>query len=234
MAKPARSNALKPHQVAIAGAALLSLVLWAIPGLHFAMLPLQYLNTHLHEMCHAIVATATGGQALKIVVRPDGSGVTPILGGNTVLEASAGYIGATIIGALIMWFGRSERSARMTLRVVSVALALSVVVWVRGENASTFFFGIGSGIAYVLVLWAVSTWMKGPSLLFTTQFIGVQQCLNSVQSLYVLLSLSAFTETQSDAMLLQDATHVSALIWAVFWCTFSVLTVGFVLRKAWR
>ena len=66
---------LKPHQRAIVIAAVLTLVSWFILPLQLVLLPLQFLNTHLHEMAHAITAVATGGEAHFIAVYGDASGV---------------------------------------------------------------------------------------------------------------------------------------------------------------
>lgn len=107
-----KSTTLKPHQVAIVAAGLASLVLWAIPYVHFMLLPLEYLNTHIHELCHAIVGTMTGAQVDHIEVHVAGDGVTPIRGGNVFLEVSAGYVGATIVGLFIMLGSRTEKSAK--------------------------------------------------------------------------------------------------------------------------
>ncbi|WP_025229041.1 M50 family metallopeptidase [Fimbriimonas ginsengisoli] len=223
-----KSNPLKPHQVAIIAATLTSLVLWAVPGLHLLMLPLQYLNTHFHELSHALVATATGGHVSTINVYADGSGVTNISGGNWFLAASAGYIGAAIIGAIIMQVGRNEKSAKVTLRALAVVLAFVMILWVRGDLA-----GILSGFAWVAALFYASSYAKGPTILFVAQFIGIQQCLNAVHSLYELLQISALTERVSDAKILENQTHIPAMAWAVLWCLFSLALVTLGLRRAW-
>jgi len=229
------SGGLETHQKTILGAALLSLALWAIPGVHFLMLPLQYLNTHIHELCHALTAMATGGTVLGIVVRPNGSGETPIMGGSLFFEVSAGYIGAAMVGALIILLGHREQLAKNTLRVVAVVLVLSVLGFVlRGGDFAVDAFGAVTGVLWAIILWFVSVYLKGSKLLFATQFIGVQQCLNAVQSLYVLIQLSAFGETHSDAQIMAENTHIPAIVWAAGWSAFSLLIVGLALRRSWK
>lgn len=226
-----RSNSLRPHQTAILAAGAASVTLWAIPVAHWVMLPMQYLNTHLHELCHALAAVATGGEPQQIRVHATGAGETPVVGGFLPIVASAGYVGAALLGAGIMLASRTEKGARATLIALGIALTLSLLIW---ELKSLEAFGIGSAIVWIAILFALVRFLKGPKLVFVAQFIGLQQCLNAVQSLYVLLRLSAFTDVQSDAKIMEGTTRVPALVWSVGWCLFSFAALGLAARKAWR
>src|SRR5690348_9171182 len=108
--QPRAGQPLRPHQNTLVIAAVVSLLLWIMPVFGYILLPLQYLNTHLHEFSHALVAIATGGSVDTIKVFSDGSGVT-YASGVDILVNSAGYIGATIIGGLMIVFSRTERGA---------------------------------------------------------------------------------------------------------------------------
>lgn len=223
------ATALKPHQTAILAAAVTAAVAYLVPFVHVLLLPLQYLNTHLHELCHAITAELTGGQALRIVVHGDGSGDTLIMGGASVLTNSAGYVGSAIIGATIVMISRTPKAAALTLQCLAAVLALGMIVWVRGDLV-----GIVSEIGWIAALVAISTQLKGNGLIYAAQFIGVQQCLASFQALFVVLQISAFTSYHSDAQNLQNATGIPAIVWAGAWCLLSVALVGASLRVAWR
>ena len=226
IAKPRLS--LQPHQTAILAAGALSLALWAIPYLQKLMLPLQYLNTHLHEFGHAMAGQASGGNVDYIRVMADGNGVTPISGGSMWLIGPAGYIGAALIGSAVIWFSRTEKSAQNTLRLLAFFLCLSMLLWVRGD-----FVGVISGIGWVAGLVAASTFLRGNALLFAAQFVGLQQCLNSIQAVYTLLNISAFSEMHSDARVMQNNTGVPAIVWALGWCAFALILVVLSLRRAW-
>lgn len=210
-------------------AAVASVALWAIPGAGLVMLPLEYLNTHFHEMCHALIALATGGQVAFIHVYANGSGVTPVLGSNLLLTASAGYVGAAFIGGLILLAARSERGARMTLYLMGGFLSASMLLWVKGDAV-----GIASGILWILVLFLAGAKLKGDNLIFAAQFIGIQQCLRSIQSLYVLLQINALAIGENDALLAQKVTHIPALAWALIWAGVSVAWMGVALRPSFR
>lgn len=220
---------LKPHQIAIAAAALVSLALWAIPPVHWVMLPMTYLNTHVHELCHALAALATGGQVERITVSADGSGLTWTAGGIRLIVSSAGYVGASIAGAAIMFCSRTEKAAKTTLMALAGVLALDTLIWVRGDAV-----GFTAGIFWIAALYAMARYFHGPKVLFAAQFVGLQQCLNAATSLYTLLQVSAFSEgTASDATNMQNSSGIPALFWALLWCGFSLLMVTLGLRRAW-
>ena len=223
-----KSGTLKSHQSALLAAAGASILLWAIPGAQWAMLPLTYLNTHVHELCHALATQATGGHVEMIKVFANGSGVTPVLGGSIFVLAASGYLGATLVGTWLILASRSEAGARNALYALAGALVFSMVVWVRGDAV-----GVASGIFWIAAILGVARYARGATLLFLAQFVGVQQGLNSIGSVYDLLKISLATDAHSDARIMQVTTGVPASVWAVAWCmiSLSLLTLG--LRKAW-
>jgi hypothetical protein len=218
---------LKPHQTAILCAVGVGAASTVVPFVSQFFYPVMWLNTHIHELCHALVAWATGGQVDYIKVFRDGSGVTMIGGGNNLLETSAGYNGASIIGALMIFFSRNARAARLTLRILSGALAFSMIVLVRGDLTGEI-----SGVFWVVALWGIS-YLDGLKLVFAAQLLGLMQCLNAVQSVYTLLKISTFTEGNSDAWILQQATGIPAIAWATVWCVFSLVLVSITVHRAW-
>ncbi len=222
------SKPLRPHQTALVSAAVAAAVGYAVPIAHLFLLPLQYLNTHIHELCHAIAAIGTGGDPAQILVFANGSGVTPVSGGLLPLVASAGYVGASLIGGAIILLARTPERAKTVLRVLAGMLAFSMLVWVRGDVV-----GIISGIAWIGILWALSSYLKGMSVLFVTQFIGLQQCLNALGSMYTLLQISAYPSADSDAKVMASVTHVPSMFWALAWTLFSLVAMALTLRKAW-
>ena len=222
------SSVLAQHQSAILVAGLVAVAACFIPPLHLVLLPLQFLNTHLHELCHALTALATGGDPQRILVYSDGSGLTPILGGNVFIEVSAGYTGATVMGAAMIYFGRTPERAKTILMGLAALLTLSMIIWVRGDAV-----GVGFGCFWAVALFCAGRFLKGMPVLFACQLVGLEQCLNSISSVYQLLKISAFTEAQSDAQILQGVTAIPAVVWATLWCAFSLLMVGFTVRKAW-
>lgn len=219
---------MRPHQTALLLAALVSIVGFFVPVVGAALLPLRYLNTHLHELGHALVAIGTGGAIERILVFGDGSGVTPVAGGFLPLVASAGYLGAAAAGAAIVWAMRSERGARTALGVTGFALAASLALFVRGDLV-----GVVSGALWAVALLVAARTLRGSTLLFVTGLIGLQQGLNALRSLLELLQIAASSETHSDALLMQQTTRVPAFVWAGVWGACGLAVVALTVRRAW-
>jgi hypothetical protein len=215
----------RPTQLQLlAGAA--SVLFWAIPGIAWLLLPLEYLNTHIHELGHALAAVATGGDVVFIKVFASGGGVTPVLGGNTIALASAGYVGAAFAGGFLLYFGRSEKGSRTLLVGLAALLGLALLLWVRGDAV-----GVISGFVWIGLLLAMARGLKGDALIFAAQFLGIQQCLHSVQSLYTLLQINALTSHHNDAKVAEMATGVPSLAWALLWFLVSLAWMVVAIRS---
>lgn len=199
-----------------------------VPVVGAVLLPLRYLNTHLHELGHALMALGTGGQVERIVVYGDGSGVTPVAGGILPLVASAGYLGAAAAGAALVWSMRTERGARAALGVLGIALLLSQLLFVRGDLV-----GVVSGFAWSFALIAGWRLLRGRALQFTVAFLGLQQGLNALRSLLELLQITAASETHSDALLMQRETLIPAVVWAFLWGVAGLAVVLLTVRRTW-
>lgn len=219
---------MRPHQTALLLAAIVSLLGIVVAPLGLVLLPLQLLNTHLHELGHALAALGTGGSVDHIKVFGDGSGVTPVRGGWILVVASAGYLGAAAAGAAIVYAMRTEKGARRALAITGFALAGSMLLFVRGDTT-----GVVSGIFWAAALLLAARSLKGAWLQFVTGLIGLQQGLNALRSLSDLFHISAMSEAHSDARLMQETTLIPAVIWAALWGLCGLAVVVFTVRRAW-
>ncbi len=209
-------------------AGIVSILAFFVPPLALALLPLTYLNTHLHELCHALAAMGTGGSVDWINVYGDGSGLTLVRGGSAALMSSAGYLGAAAWGAAIVFAMRTERGARWALGITGFALATSMLLFVRGD-----FVGIVSGLAWAVALVAAARGLRGSSLQFVAGLVGLQQGLNSLRSLLELFKITAATERFSDAQNMASLTLVPAIAWSILWGLCGLAVVGLTVRRAW-
>ena len=224
MAKP-----LLPHQRHLVWAMVISILLLTNGPGRMLLLPITYLNTHLHELGHALAAWGTGGTPLHIKVFADGSGVTPVVGGFLPVVAASGYLGAAVLGGWIILASRREQGARRMMLILSGVLALSMVVLVRGDLV-----GILSGAFWVVALWAGSRSLRDDQAIFAGQFLGVQQGLAAFGSLVDLLWLSGYHTTPTDAKIMEKATGLPALLWALLWMVAATAITWLTLKRAWR
>ena len=94
---------LRKDQSILLIAGVLSLAIWLLPLLRPILLPLQYYNTHVHELAHALATVLTGGAVEYVSVFANGGGVTLSAGGFGPLIASAGYVGSAIVEECCCW-----------------------------------------------------------------------------------------------------------------------------------
>ena len=214
-----------PASKAFFVAIVLSIVLPFIPIVKWGLLPFDLLNTHLHEMCHALAAILTGGQVEHIEVYKTGAGVTLSRGGVVPIIQMAGYLGASMFGAVMVMSSRGERSSTIWLRILAGLVFVSSIIWVRGD-----IFGWTLGFAWPILIFFLCTKVKGEGIIMIAQFLAVQQCLNSVKSLRDLVLLSG-TDVVTDAQLLANDTHVPAAVWATLWMVFSLFGIVMAMIK---
>ncbi len=202
--------------------------LWLTPQLRLAVMPVVYFNTHVHELGHALAALLTGGRPEHILVHADGSGLTPIRGGNLWIMALAGYVGSSIAGGLLVLGGAGPAAARRALWTALVLLSLSMAFWVRGDG-----MGILSGLFWIVVLAILATRASSKIQMFASQFLGLQLCATSFAAFADLVVISSRGEGATDARTMQDLTHIPAILWSILWLGLGATVVFFSLRTAW-
>jgi hypothetical protein len=209
------------------GLSVLVFVLWAHPLTRAMMVPVVYLNTHIHEAWHAIAAVATGGRVALIEVYANGSGVTQTLGGIGIAISSAGYIGSAITGALMIAASRNEKTSTNALGALAIGMGICVLLWVRGDLV-----GVISGVLWTMVFAALALKLPKANAPAICAFFGLQLCLTSAHAILVLLEISRSTDQHSDAMNMQNATGIPAMAWATLWTLISAIGVFLGFKRA--
>lgn len=220
---------MRSHQKILLASVGLSSVMWLVPFFWFLWLPLMYLNTHVHELAHALTALATGGEVQHILVFANGGGVTPVRGGSILLVASAGYVGSTLTGAAMILLSKNAEGSRRALLLAGAILLFSLVFFVRGDIV-----GVLSAIAWTAFLVAGGLRMSGKWATFFARFVGVALCLASLEAYKFLFASTMVPHAHSDAAIMQDVTGVPAFVWATAWFVFSIAVLVPTLRAAWR
>ena len=204
-------------------AALITAALYFVPYLSFLTYPIRLLVTFIHEGSHALAALVTGGHVASLIIRPDGSGVTWSAGGVAPFVASAGYLGATLFGALLIAALRRGIAARHLLLLTGTIIGLLTLCFARPTNAdaadtlANLPLTIGAGVILSAGLIIAGLRLPERSAVFVASFIGVQCILNALFDLNTLFTLSVNGVTQSDAGNMQNMTLIPAVVWAVLW-----------------
>lgn len=222
-------------------ATLLTLVLNFVPYSNVVLYPLRLFVTFVHESGHALATLLVGGGVVSLAVSPDGSGLTQSVGSSFAtawLIDSAGYLGTTLFGALLLQLGRVRllKSARLPrqlgggemnagrLMLYACALfMLAIMVWVRDP------FTLITGLGIAAIFWFLAQKASPRVAEFVAMFLAVQCSLNALVDIRVLLQLSTSRpEVHTDALNMQHMYLLPAALWAFLWAIGAVcmLTVS--------
>lgn len=214
-------------------------VSWFVPVAAYIVYPLQLFATFVHESSHALVALITGNSVMSLTVSPDTSGAvwSQASGVSQLLISSAGYLGATAFGTILLAWMRFGWSSRIALYisaglvgVMTVAFGFLAPFWNLLANVSfgSVVFTVLSGAVLTCGLFAVAKFAPAKWANFALAFLAVQCLLNAFFSLKDLFFISAAGSQPTDAANMATATGVPSLIWVVIWIVISLvmITVG--------
>lgn len=85
-----------------------------------------------HEFSHAFVGLLTCAKIESIQLDPDEGGATRMRGGISFLTLPAGYLGSSLIGAILIACGFDERASKVASIVVGVFFLL-MLWWARRD-----------------------------------------------------------------------------------------------------
>src|ERR1043166_279127 len=234
-----------PQVTLLVAATAISVALWFIalfiPAVEYIVYPLQLFATFVHESSHALMAFLTGNTVTSLTVSPDASGVvwSQASGLSGLLVSSAGYLGATAFGVLLLVWMRYGYSSRMALYfsaglvgVMTVLFGFLAPFWHLLANVTflSVVFTVFSGALLSAGLFAIARFAKPKWVNFALAFLSVQCLLNAFFSLKDLFFISALTGQQTDAANMAAATGILALIWVVLWIVISLAMISLGLR----
>lgn len=197
-----------------------------MPFSGFIIYPITLFVTYVHEMCHALVALATGGHVDRIEIHADGSGVTWTSGGVQWLINFAGYLGTVLIGLFSIHLIRTGVNAKMILSAFLAIMAGSMLfAGFHSMFTTVWALIIAGGLFFVITLN-----MNRAVVEFVATFISIQLLLNAFYDLKVLFFLSG-TGVHTDAVNMQQDTGIPAIFWACLWIGISVYSTYRVLFK---
>ncbi|EMR62145.1 hypothetical protein MGN70_006882 [Eutypa lata] len=201
-------------------------LLWNLPYVRWSLWPFKMLVIAFHEFSHAFAAILTGGKVKSISLDPREGGVTHMLGGKTFITLPAGYLGSSIIGALLTFCGFNIVASKIASLVLGVAFLLTLW-WGKRDwlTILTILLAVGLLVACWFIAHAIA-------LRFVVLFIGVMSSLYSVWDICDDLILRKVNS--SDASVFAQRYGGSSQCWGVIWSIISlcVMVAGIIAGVA--
>ena len=235
----------RPQVTLLLTATLISVALWMvswyIPFVGYVVYPLQLFATFVHEGSHALATLITGNTVMSLTVSPDASGVvwSKSSGFSALLISSAGYLGATAFGTLLLVWMRYGFSSRLGLYLSAGFVGLMTLIfgclapfWNLLANVTfgSVVFTVLSGVVLTAGLAAIAKFATIKWANFAMAFLAVQCLLNAFFSLKDLFFISTMTNQSSDAANMAAATGVPGFVWVVVWIGISLVMITVGLR----
>lgn len=145
------------------------------------LIPEQMLVIAFHEFGHAITACCTGGRVKSISLDPREGGVTHMSGGITAFTLPAGYLGSSIIGALLIFCGFNIVASKVASLVLGVCFLLTL--W-WGKRDWLTICTVLAAVGLLVGCWFIA---HAEALRFVVLFIGVMSALYSVWDIVSML-----------------------------------------------
>lgn len=236
----------KPQVLLLLLATVLTIALWFIPYAEYLVYPIRLFVTFIHESSHALIAVLTGGSVQSLSISSDGSGMVysaPSGLFGALLTSSAGYIGTTVFGVLMLFLIRRNFSPHKLLTALGIFVGMMTVVF---AVISPIFNFLSLQVAFSNVLFTVIAGIFLASALislglfsglrlanFAVAFLAVQCLLNSLSDLKTVFFLNApliGSDIQTDAANMAAATGIPGFMWVIIWIGISLLMISFGLR----
>ncbi|KAL1867675.1 hypothetical protein Daus18300_006230 [Diaporthe australafricana] len=190
-------------------------ILWVIPKVNYLLWPFKMLVIAFHEFSgHALGCKITGGKVESISLDPREGGVTHMRGGKRAITLPAGYLGSSLIGALLTFCGFNIVASKVASIVVGVAFLL-ILWWGRRDwlTIATILAAVG----LIVGCWFIA---DGEAVRYIILFIGVMSSMYSTWDIYDDLIRRKVNE--SDASKFAKDYGGSSQCWGVIWSIISL------------
>jgi hypothetical protein len=236
----------KPQLKLLLLATIITIALWFIPYLGIVTYPIRLFVTFIHEGSHVLAALLTGGSVHSLTIASDGSGVvysvpSGLLG--ALATSSAGYLGSTFFGVLLLFLIRKAISAKKVLFGSAVFIAVMTILFSIITPLLNVFslqvsflniaFTVLAGTILTAGLFAIGKYGSERTANFAVAFLAIQCLLNAVFDLATLFLINApFSgmDLQNDATNMANATGLPSFAWVLIWIGLSILMISVGLR----
>ncbi|KAI5364249.1 hypothetical protein Slin15195_G099070 [Septoria linicola] len=189
-------------------------LLWNMPYVRNVLWPFKMLTIAFHEFGHAFAAKLTGGKVESISLDPNEGGVTHMRGGKQAITLPAGYLGSSIIGALLIFCGFNIVASKIASFVLGACFLLTLY-WARKDWLTIITILLATGL--LVACWFIA---HAQALRFVVLFIGVMSSLYSVWDICDDLILRKVNS--SDASVFAKRYGGSSRCWGMIWSVVSV------------
>ena len=236
----------KPQVLLLLIATVLTVALWFVPYAEYLVYPVRLFVTFVHESSHALVAVLTGGSVQSLTISADGSGVVYSMGSGLIsqlLTSSAGYLGATAFGVLLLYLIRRNFSPNKLLTALGIFVGIMTVVFTVISPVfhifslqaafSSILFTIIAGIFLTAALVVLGLYSNLKVANFAVAFLAAQCLLNALSDLKTVFFLNAplvGSDIHTDAANMYAATGVPSFMWVVIWIGVSLFMISIGLR----
>ncbi len=207
-------------------AVAVSLIVSLTPWAPFLLYPFKLFTTWVHECGHALMAVLVGGRVRSITIEPNTSGLThsliPVGRVAAGLVASSGYLGAAVVGCLLIAATRVEKWAHRILLGLGACMLLTLVFWIRN------LFGFVVVLAWGMALITLARKGMANAVRFLLSLLAIQVALNSVYDIRVLFLID---RGPSDAATMAQLFLLPSWVWATLWMLISVAMLAGTLWK---
>ncbi|KAJ9156063.1 Peptidase M50B-like-domain-containing protein [Pleurostoma richardsiae] len=190
-------------------------ILWNVPYVRYVLWPFKMLVIAFHEFGHAFACKLTGGKVESISLDPREGGVTHMRGGKSAITLPAGYLGSSLVGALLTFCGFDIVASKIASIVIGVCFLLTLW-WGRRDWLTILTILLAVGL--LVACWFI---VHAEPLRFVVLFIGVMSSLYSVWDICDDLILRKVNS--SDASVFAKRYGGSSQCWGVIWSIISLL-----------
>ena len=217
--------------------AVVTIILWQIPGGYWILYPFTILGTWFHEMGHGLTALMLGGDFQYLEIYSNGSGLAVhsgdvFLGGfGRAIVAAGGPLGPTIAGSFFIAVSKNPKIAKIILLILGVILLLSVLIWIRS------LFGVIFIVLFGFLILFIALRMRDEIKTLTLQLLGVQACVSVYLSIGYLFSTGASVggaSYMSDTAVMQDALFLPYWFWGALIIIFSLFLIYKSIKYAYK
>lgn len=193
--------------------------LWQTP----VMIPLKILVVFLHELSHAIMTIATGGEVVSLSVSPRQGGLVMSAGGNRFLTLTAGYLGSLLIGVMLLVIALRTRADRLMMGGFGVVMLVVAAFYIRDLFALAFTAGTGLGMLIIARFLSCEV----SDLLL--RVIGLTSMIYVPYDIFS--DTIARSALRSDARMLAEEFGGTTIMWGGVWLVISIVVIAWCVRR---